>query len=325
MLNGLPWKRTEIILLFLRLHPRIVFQIFLLTVRVFRFFYGILAHSNIWWSYELNLPVPVHFSSLIPKMSLLLSPAVTTSSTPWFMDLTFQVSMQWCSVQHQMCFHHQTHPQLSIVSTLVQPLHSFWCAKSLQSFPTFCDPMDCSPPGSSVHGLSRQEHWSELPFPPPVDLPDPGIEPTSLMSDALAGIFFTTEPPFFLELLVIALSSSLVTYWTPSNLGDSSSGDLFAFSYCSWGSLSKNARVVCRFLLQSTTFCQNSSLWLIRLGWPCMSWLIASLSYTSPSITSRLWSMKGARIIFHCMYVPHLFFFLSFYFVLGYSRLTMLR
>ena len=39
--------------------------------------------------------------------------------------------------------------------------------------------MDCSPPGSSVHGFSRQEYWGELPFPPPGDLPHPGIEPGS--------------------------------------------------------------------------------------------------------------------------------------------------
>ena len=38
----------------------------------------------------------------------------------------------------------------------------------------------------------RQEYWSGLPFPSPGDLPDPGIEP---MSPALAGGFFTTEPP----------------------------------------------------------------------------------------------------------------------------------
>ena len=38
----------------------------------------------------------------------------------------------------------------------------------------------------------RQEYWSGLPFPSPRDLPDPGIE---LVSPALAGIFFTTEPP----------------------------------------------------------------------------------------------------------------------------------
>ena len=41
-------------------------------------------------------------------------------------------------------------------------------------------------------GFSRQEYWSGLPCPPPADLPDPGIEPTSLMSPALAGGFFTT-------------------------------------------------------------------------------------------------------------------------------------
>ena len=41
-------------------------------------------------------------------------------------------------------------------------------------------------------GSSRQEYWSGLPFPPPGDLPDPGIEPTF---PALAGGFLTTEPP----------------------------------------------------------------------------------------------------------------------------------
>ena len=42
-------------------------------------------------------------------------------------------------------------------------------------------------------GFSRQEYWSGLPCPPPADLPDPGIEPVSLMSPALAGGFFTTS------------------------------------------------------------------------------------------------------------------------------------
>ena len=50
-----------------------------------------------------------------------------------------------------------------------------------------------SPPGSSVHGIfPRQEYWSELPFPPPGDLPKPEIKPTP---PALAGRFFTTELP----------------------------------------------------------------------------------------------------------------------------------
>ena len=41
--------------------------------------------------------------------------------------------------------------------------------------------------------FSRYEYWSRLPFPPPGDLPDPGIKPTSLMSSALAEEFFTTS------------------------------------------------------------------------------------------------------------------------------------
>ena len=42
-------------------------------------------------------------------------------------------------------------------------------------------------------GFSRQEYWSGLPCPPPGDPPNPGIEPWSLMSPALAGGFFTTN------------------------------------------------------------------------------------------------------------------------------------
>ena len=51
--------------------------------------------------------------------------------------------------------------------------------------------MGCSPPGSSVHGILQQEYWSELQCPPPGDLPNPGTKPTSLMSLAWAGSFFT--------------------------------------------------------------------------------------------------------------------------------------
>ena len=42
-------------------------------------------------------------------------------------------------------------------------------------------------------GFSRQENWSELPCPPPGDLPDPGIEPVSFVFPALAGGFYTTS------------------------------------------------------------------------------------------------------------------------------------
>ena len=62
-----------------------------------------------------------------------------------------------------------------------------------QSCPALCDPMDCSPLGSSVHGnfQSRTLEWVAISF--FRDLPDPVIKPTSRASAALAGGFFTTE------------------------------------------------------------------------------------------------------------------------------------
>ena len=72
------------------------------------------------------------------------------------------------------------------------PRGFYVCCLLAKSFALFCDPMDWSPPGSSVHGISQQEYWNRLPFPPPGDLPDPGMES---MSPALAGGSFTVEPP----------------------------------------------------------------------------------------------------------------------------------
>ena len=65
-------------------------------------------------------------------------------------------------------------------------------SEATQSCPTLGDPVDCSPPGSSIHGILQARYWSGLPFPSPGDLPDPGIEPRSpsLQADAL-----TSEPP----------------------------------------------------------------------------------------------------------------------------------
>ena len=55
----------------------------------------------------------------------------------------------------------------------------------------FCDPMACSPSGSSVHGFLREESLNGLPFPSSRDLPSPRTEPTF---PALIDGFFTTEP-----------------------------------------------------------------------------------------------------------------------------------
>ena len=63
------------------------------------------------------------------------------------------------------------------------------CFGHVQLFATLCTE-PCQAPLSM--GFSRQEYWSGLLCPPPGDLPNPGTEPASLMSLALAGRFFTS-------------------------------------------------------------------------------------------------------------------------------------
>ena len=70
---------------------------------------------------------------------------------------------------------------------------SLSCLSSVtQSCLTVWDSMDCSLPGSSVHGISQARILEWLPCPPAGNLPDPEIEPKSLLSPILASGFFTT-------------------------------------------------------------------------------------------------------------------------------------
>ena len=67
------------------------------------------------------------------------------------------------------------------------------CCSAAQPCPDSATPWTAALKAPLSMGLSRQEHWSGLPFPPPEGLPNPGIEPKSPVSPALAGGFFTTE------------------------------------------------------------------------------------------------------------------------------------
>ena len=69
------------------------------------------------------------------------------------------------------------------------------CAKSLQSRPTPCNPIDCSLQGSSLFMEFSRQCWSGSPCPSPGDLPDPGIEPASLKSPAVAVGSLPLVPP----------------------------------------------------------------------------------------------------------------------------------
>ena len=63
-------------------------------------------------------------------------------------------------------------------------------------FDSFVTPWTVTHQASLSMGFPKQEYWSGLPFPPPGDLPDPGMKPISCIAlHCIAGGFFTTEPP----------------------------------------------------------------------------------------------------------------------------------
>ena len=99
---------------------------------------------------------------------------LTTSNLPWFMDLTFQVSMHYCSYSIRPCLYHQSHPQLCIVFVLAPSLHSFWVISPLISSSIlgtyqpgeFLFQCPIFLPFHTVHGvlMARILKWFAIPF-----------------------------------------------------------------------------------------------------------------------------------------------------------------
>ena len=92
------------------------------------------------------------------------------------------------------------------------------CVKLLSHVHLFATPWTVARQAPLSMGFSREEYWSGLPCPPPGDLPDPGIEPKSLMSPPLAGGFLTTSATWEaqrenkVKVLVVQLCPTL---WDP--------------------------------------------------------------------------------------------------------------
>ena len=77
------------------------------------------------------------------------------------------------------------------VITIYQNVHV--CVQSLSCVQLFVTLWTVAHQTPVFMEFPRQEYWSRLSFPSPGGLPDPGFEPVSLMSPALAGRFFTTR------------------------------------------------------------------------------------------------------------------------------------
>ena len=101
------------------------------------------------------------------SMFILVISSLTTSSLPCFMDLTFQVPVQYCSYSIGLYFHHQSHPQLAVVFVLAQRLHSFWSYLLGTYWPVeFIFQCHIFLPFLTVHGVlkARMLKWFALSF-----------------------------------------------------------------------------------------------------------------------------------------------------------------
>ena len=143
---------------------------------------------HLWWSVCSGL-LPI-FKSVICflivdfKSSLYILDNCPLSAMS-FVNIFFQseACSPWCIFSNSLWIGNM----LGIVynQQLFSHLHIPVCMCVLSNV-RLCEPMDCSPPGSSVHRISQAEYWSVLPF------PNPRITPKSPESPALAGRFFTT-------------------------------------------------------------------------------------------------------------------------------------
>ena len=133
---------------------------------------------------EPSKPVAVHFygkviSTVVPREPL----------RDYFQD-THGYKNTWCSRPLSKMVYFITYRQ-----PLVYFKSSLCCCSVPKLCPTLCDSMDCSPPGSSVHGISQTRTWTEP------------------ASPVLAGGFFTPEPPG--KLLLFCPTSK---WWVPKAL-----------------------------------------------------------------------------------------------------------
>ena len=124
------------------------------------------------------------------------------------------------------------------------------------------DSMDCSPPGSSVHGISQKRILSGLPFPTPGVLSNPGIEPSTLESPALEGEFFTAEPPGKPVVRIVVVQSLSPVWlfaisWTAArqaSLSFTISQSLLKLTSIEWIMPSNHLIICCPLLLLSSIF-----------------------------------------------------------------------
>ena len=161
--------------------------------------------------------------TLHPLSSSSLSPPSSPSQSPSCFCLC-EVSSKWMRPRFVLCVWIISLGTVSLrfIRIAARIWNSFLslcvcvcvCVWVAQLCPTLCNPMDYSPPGSSVHGIPQARYWSLLLFPLPGDLPDPGTEPQSPGLWADSTVWATRGAPFPLPILKdSSLQWRVNTFW----------------------------------------------------------------------------------------------------------------
>ena len=132
----------------------------------------------------------------------------TPGDAPWDFILPFLMAGPFASLLH-------SHPSLDLHNRHFSSIGM--CVLNFSSVWFFVTPQTVARQAPLSMGFSRQEYWGSLPFPPPGDLPNPEIKPTSPASCALASGFFTTElghyltaTIFFIFLWIVKISAVIL-------------------------------------------------------------------------------------------------------------------
>ena len=181
-------------------------SIFCVYIEVFRIYKRIWTIKFALWPDKLA-SILIFKNFLLQKISntyKIRNRSITNHHTPliWLQQLSAhgQFCFIYAPTMYLSLHYFEANLKQPIISSINISVHQF--TKSLQLCPTLCDPMDCSLPGSSVHEIlqARTLEWIAMPSSRGSSLP-PGIEPTSLLSPALAGGFNMQLSKWFMNVI----------------------------------------------------------------------------------------------------------------------------
>ena len=164
-----------------------------------------------------------------------------------------------------------------------------------QSCPTLCYPIDWNLPAPLSMGFFRKEYWSVLPFPPPGDLPNPGIKPKFPVSFAFTNVFLT-----YLATWEVHRRINNKYFFFKRQKKPKKKPDIYCLTFSNFQNLS--AKYLAILGIQFSTVQSLSRVWLFATPWTaaCQSSLSITNSHSLPKFMLIESVMPSSHLIFCC-------------------------